>query len=44
MFTDYLTFTFSDVRMSKLIKNDVNIINSTNPFQITRNITQIILN
>lgn len=39
MFTDLLTFMFLGGRALKLVKNGVNITNSTNPLQITKTIT-----
>jgi hypothetical protein len=43
MFGDFLTYMFPGGRVLKLIKNGVNITNSTNPLQITKNITLTVL-
>ena len=43
MFGEYFTYLFPGGRALKLIKNSVNITNSTNPFQITKNITLTVL-
>lgn len=43
MVWEYFTYLFPGGRTLKLIKNGVNITNSTNPFQITKNITLTVL-
>jgi len=43
MFTDYLTYLFSGSRVLKLVKNGVNITNSTNTLQVSTNITLTVL-
>jgi hypothetical protein len=43
MFGNYLTYVFPGGRALKLIKNGVNITNSTNPLQIAKNITLTVL-
>ena len=43
MFTDFLIFMFPGGRALKLVKNGVNISNSTNLLQITKNITLTVL-
>jgi hypothetical protein len=43
MFADYVTYIFPGGRALKLIKNGVNITNSTNPLQLTKNITLTVL-
>lgn len=43
MFADFVTYMFPGGRALKFIKNGVNITNSTNPLQITKNITLTVL-
>jgi len=43
MFGDFLTYMFPGGRALKLVKNGINITNSTNPLQITKNITLTVL-
>ena len=43
MFTDYLGYIFPGGRALKLVSNEVNITKSTNPLQITKNITLTVI-
>lgn len=43
MFVELFTYVFPDGRALKLIKNGVNVTNSANPLQATKNITLTIL-
>ncbi len=43
MFTDSFTYMFPGRRALKLIKSGINVTNSTNPLQFTKNITLTVL-
>ena len=43
MFTDLFTYMFPGGPVLRLVKNGVNITNSTNPFTLTKNITLTIV-
>lgn len=43
MFTDFFTYMFPGGRALKLVKNGVNITNSSNPFKLTKNVTVTIV-
>ena len=43
MFADFVTYMFPGGRVLKLIKNGLNLTNSTNSLQITKNITLTVL-
>ena len=43
MFANYLSYIFPSLRLVKIVKNGINITNSTNPLQVSMNITLTVL-
>ena len=43
MFANYLSYIFPGLRLVKIVKNGINITNSTNPLQVSMNITLTVL-
>lgn len=43
MFANYLSYIFPSLRLVKIVKNGINITNSTNPLQVSKNITLTVL-